>query len=89
MTPAELRAHPDYCHACDRLESVPPGVKPYVFCLECGHVYWTPEELLARYNQKCDEMDARADDDFPAMDPEHRFMRVEDIYFCQECTHDF
>lgn len=47
----------------------------YRVCIECGHVYKTPEHLLAAYREK-------APDGAPDRKPD-------EIFFCQECLHDF
>lgn len=81
-----LPGHPDWCHSCCKLEPIPEG-GAFEVCIECGHVYATAEDLLKRYNEECDRMDATyAEEGFS---PIERYVTATEIFFCQECTHDF
>jgi len=83
-----------YCWCHDTREPVPPN--PYVVCFECGHVYATPDDLVAAYRREVDRINA--DEEFKAfeeavlgikwVDLTYR-TNAEEIVFCQECCHDF
>lgn len=61
----------------------------YRICLECGHCYLTPEELLHKYNEE-----GRIGHETFAHLYEDSFVWVDEtdadnIFFCAWCTHDF
>jgi len=61
----------DWCWSCGRVEPDQPG--DYLTCLECWHVFRTPEELLAVQAERWGivETDVAA------------------VWVCPLCTHDF
>jgi hypothetical protein len=65
---------------------MPNGETPcYQYCLECGHVYVTEQDLMDAYNAIIREMRKTSEE------PEHLQEKTsgKDIYFCQCCIHDF
>lgn len=54
----------------------------YLLCGECGHMFLTPEELIAADLNWREESLAYGRMDNTAKDPEK-------IYSCPHCTHDF
>lgn len=87
MTEDELVCHPDYCHGCHRIETIPPDVSPFMVCGECRHVYWTAEELVRRYRVEASVLAVRCGLDLAPSDVAGP--AADEIAFCQECLHDF
>lgn len=63
----------EWCASCWRWEEVTPGA--YRGCLECGHTYKTPQELVEAYNW--------------VAEPLNLAETAEDVPFCPFCLHDF
>ena len=70
----------NYCAIHNQAEEVDPD--PYRICIECGHVYNTPESLVIAYNE-----------DQPELNIDPVFIKtldqVDSIWFCPICLHDF
>jgi hypothetical protein len=70
------------------VEPVPPGGY-YIMCMECGHCYDTEDDLRRAYRVIVEQWAASSlargchDIDPLTVPP------ASDIYFCQECAHDF
>lgn len=75
----DMHIDPDQC-LVHGLEPVPP-TGYYTICGECYHCYPTGDDLRAAYRREIQRM-------FDYIDP-LTVPPVEDITFCQECTHDF
>lgn len=61
----------------------------YLWCMECGHVYQTEQELVDAYNRKVSEMNREMGVFFSYGTPLAFVSSAEDIHFCQYCLHDF
>ena len=59
----------------------------YQVCFECKHVYMTAEDLEKAYTRVVREMNLDCARTGEAPIPEHK--PASEIYFCQECVHDF
>lgn len=68
-----------FCHIHEKQEEL--ASEPYQVCFECGHVYNTAEELVAAYNEAV-RVNFGADNPPPPRE-------AHEIFFCQECLHDF
>lgn len=74
-----------WCHHVN--EPIPADV--YQVCFECGHVYATAADLLAAYERETKRL--QESDFFPDF-PDEKAKRpssADEIFFCQECIHDF
>lgn len=72
----------------------------YIRCFECGHVYNTPDDLRRAYRREIEGIERSylnnptgawffgLLEECPHIDP-LVVPPTEEIYFCQECTHDF
>lgn len=75
-------------------EPIPPNC--YRVCVECGHAYATPEALLEAENVETDRINAAnahaqvtgapGGFDWEPLEPA---TRVDDIYCCPLCSHDW
>lgn len=76
-------------------EIEPLGLDPYRVCFECGHVYQSPADLVAAYNAVVSDKIENPPPIPPGVDWEWsppRPKTIDDapeIFFCQECLHDF
>ncbi len=52
----------------------------FKICFECNHVFRTEEELIEAYREAVEEF-------FPGRSQES--IKLEDIFFCPHCHHDF
>lgn len=93
-----------HCFSCGVDEPIPMGSQPYLVCFECGHVYWTPRDLLRAYRRNL-RREWRISGMRPRPYPSpyapswwawlvhyvraYPISRAETIAFCQECIHDF
>lgn len=59
----------------------------YRVCFECKHVYNTPADLEKAYAREVVRMNETDPTCQPPLDPKGR--KANEIYFCQECVHDF
>lgn len=90
MTEEEVVVYDDthvnliYCFIHDVFEVLKPDV--YKVCYECKHVYNTPQDLEAAYTRVVRELNENVEADLREL-PEHK--PADQIYFCQECIHDF
>jgi len=82
----------DHCYSCNLDEPLEGGY--YILCGECFHVYYTKAELRRAYRRVYWRTHRWAPFGGPPT-PMWRILwrvltvRAKDIYFCQECTHDF
>lgn len=74
-----------YCHIHDCFEVMRPDA--YQVCFECKHVYNTAEDLEEAYTRVVSEMNRNAEAWGNSILPVHR--PADQIFFCQECIHDF
>ena len=63
------------------------GPETYRVCFECKHVYSTPADLEAAWTRTVREINQSAAEHNAPLISEHR--SADEIYFCQECIHDF
>lgn len=76
-----------HCYSCGVDERVENA---YIYCYECGHVYRTAGALRRAYRREYWRMSG-VFDPVPVWRRVWRVLtvRVKDIFFCQECIHDF
>lgn len=88
---------PVHCHIHNRDEPT-EGKEFYRVCLECGHCFYTSEELVEAWRKECIEGVT-----ITASNPEEAAVKVrerqeeirkeeidaEKIYHCPHCSHDF
>lgn len=91
------RVIPEDEHHCyiHHVDEWPADGVTYRTCWECAHVYLTSEDLEAAYQREILVLNAseilyRLTDPVPSvMEEPLQPKKAEDIYFCQECLHDF
>lgn len=78
-----------FCFAHYVVEPIPGDV--YQVCFECKHVYPTARSLVDAYNREIDHIELIPLVDFPPDEPlePKTVEQVDEIWFCQECLHDF
>jgi hypothetical protein len=76
-----------YCHYV--AEPIPGDV--HRICGECFHVYPTAQSLVDAYNREINHIELIPLVDFPPDEPmtPKTLEQVDEIWFCQECLHDF
>lgn len=70
---------PDWCHYHSRDEPVPAGGKYFHICGECFHLFATAEDLMQQHTLELVKLKLGR----------RVAVRVEDIYACPFCAHDF
>lgn len=70
---------------------ITPEKRPYRSCGECGHIYWTEEQLISEYNSEGEKAfwgSAPLPDDVLSYGwtPE---LDSSEIFYCIWCAHDF
>jgi hypothetical protein len=85
-----LHGHHSYCFCHYRFEEIPAG-GAFIICFECGHVYATAQDLVDAWNREVDRMNADPlpESKFEGPIPRRTLETVGEIFFCQECIHDF
>jgi len=73
-----------FFHGYEGEWNIDSEVKPHTVCFECGHIYWTGEQLLKEFNEDI-ENSAKVFNlpDVPLA------VSVDEIFFCAWCGHDF
>jgi hypothetical protein len=75
-------AETSYCFIHHEDEPVPQDC--FLICYECKHVYRTPQDLVNEHNAAMDMIHELGEKWTPVT-----VERVEDIYSCPVCIHDF
>lgn len=63
---------------------VTPEKRPYRTCVECGHIFWTEQQLLTEFNE-----DITALVKVFSVPEVPLAQTVDEIFFCCWCAHDF
>lgn len=79
----QLRLY-DWCASCNRHETALEG-DVYKYCLECGHIWKTAQELVEAYNREVDAINSADGTGLVATYVE----TADQVYFCPLCLHDF
>lgn len=60
--------------------------RPFKFCFECGHIFWTEEQMLTEFNDDIKRMELAYFTDGVSLP---LAKSAEEIFFCCWCAHDF